>query len=182
MRTLFFALALSLILIFPGSALGDSIDYQGAGSLSQGTAAQFGSIRPGHVWEVVTQLIEIDNLTTGMIEHGILGTIDITSGTLFNCAHGLCFHGGSIDIDAVNNSSIFDSPFSGGTISVVNGISTLTAHFGGRVAAAVIRNNHDEFSSQALTRSSAPVPEAGTFLLLGTGLLALAGVWRKRLA
>lgn len=180
MRYVWLLILLTAFVCFPRLAHGDSIDFQGAGSLSAGTAVQFGSVRPGHVWEVMTTLVEIDNLTTGMIERGMLGTIDITSGTLFSCGANLCFHGGTLDIDAPNNSSIFDSQFSGGTITVVDGITTLNAHFGSRVAAALIRNGGGEFSSQALTRTSGPtVPEPSSYLLLGSGVLGL-GLLGKR--
>lgn len=179
MRVLLALLAVALILIFPLSALGDSVDYQGAGSLSLGTAQQFGSIRAGHVWEVGVQLIEIDDLTTRQVSSGNLGTLDVTSGSLSACSAGFCFTGGTLDIDDSHGHDIFLGKLVSGTISQTGG-KTIMSAFLSNGSTAVLKDNASTFSSQALiTTPRVGVPEPASSLLLGTGLVILSGLCRK---
>lgn len=161
-------------------AVADSIDYQGAGTLKNGTAIVTGSIAVGHVWSVTDQLLQIDDLTTGHDIVGHLGTITITTGTLSACSAGFCFAGGTLDIDGTHNNSIFDSTFSTGSISKSGGITALQA-FLSNGAATLIRDNKNSFSTQAVVHTPGVVPEPMSLILMATGLLAMGfAQWKVR--
>lgn len=173
-------LLVAVLLTFPAAALGDSIDYQGVGLLTNHTAFERGMIAAGHIWEAGDRLTQIIDLTTGHIVRGNLGIVDVTTGRLLPCAAGFCFAGGTLDIDSIHGGSIFDGNFSRGSIDVENGFVVLNAFFTNG-AAAVIRDHRNSFSTQALVRGvGAQVPEPATFALMGSGLVSLAFLWRKR--
>jgi len=169
---------LLVVILFSTLAAGDSIDYQAAGTLAAGTAHVAGALKRGHTWSVTDMLLQIDDLTTHKNQTGNLGSIDLTTGVLFKCAAGLCFHGGSLDIDGTHHNSIFDSAFSSGTVSFSKGTDIVNARMTNG-AAVVIKTKAGAFSTQALVQS-AVIPEPATLGLMGTGLLGLgfAG-WRK---
>lgn len=170
-----------VLLALVGFAAADSIDYAGAGSLSDHTASEFGSPTVGHAWSVTTVLVEIDNTTTGMVETGNLGLVTITTTTLSTCGTALCFSGGSLDIKAKNGSVIFDESFTNGTIlklgtntyfnaSLVNGGTTMIASLSGSFS-----------SDSVITTASSTVPESSSLFLLGSGLLGLWWIGREKL-
>jgi hypothetical protein len=169
----------ALIVFFCPVALADSVDYQGSGTLSAGTAFTMGMIAPGSFWEAGDRLVQIDDLTTGVIHTGNLGVLDVKTGTLFACASGLCFNGGSLDIDNLSNHDLFFGKLSSGTITTSGGKTILSAVLANG-ATTVINLKSGQFSSQALVQSHV-IPEPATMGLMGTGLslLGLIG-WKKR--
>lgn len=171
---------LTALVLFSGSTLADTIDYQGAGTLSNHTAFVAGAIRAGHSWEVGTELVQIENLTTGVNHTGNLGELDVTTGTLMHCASGLCFTGGTLDIDNLANKDLFLGTFKSGNISLQHGLATLSAVLANG-ATTVIRLNRNSFSSQALVSTHVGViPEPNALYLMGSGLVGLALLWRKK--
>jgi hypothetical protein len=162
------------ILALPALALADTIDYSGAGSLSAGTAVVSGKVAPGHTWGVLDNLIEIDNETTGVIQQGILGKVDIVTGTLSSCAQGLCFTGGDLDIRNSSGSVIFKGEFTSGTIAKISGNIFLNAVMANG-ATVLLEDTKGNFSSDStITTGHHVIPEPSTLGLLGLGLVSLA--------
>lgn len=166
-----------LVLAFAPVAVADSVDYQGAGNLLNGTAIVMGTIAANQTWSVTDQLLQIDDLTTGHDVIGHLGTITVSAGPLFACPAGFCFGSGTLDVDGTHGNSIADGTFFSGSISKVDGVTTLQG-FLNNGAATVIRDHGNSFSTQAIVHSPAMIPEPMPLVLMGTGLLAM-GIARK---
>jgi hypothetical protein len=162
---------LLLVLALSGLAFADSIDYASGGRGSDVTV--IGSITAGHSWSVTSDLLSIDDSSTGVLSQGPeLGTVDITSGTLFTCPSGLCFTGGSVLIKDETGGTIFTQTFSSGTITTSGGNTFLNANLpdGGT---AEIESAKGVFSSNTIVTVQT-TPEPASLALMGTGLLGLS--------
>jgi hypothetical protein len=140
-----------LALALPTAALADTIDYGNLGSIGGGTAIISGSATAGSTYSLTSQLVSILNVNTNALSQGALGWVNVTTGTLSACQSGLCFTGGTLV-----NASLGTL---GGSTQISLGVGSTGTVSGGTIV----------------------TPEPGTLGLLGTGLIGLAGIVRRKL-
>jgi hypothetical protein len=151
-----------LAIALPTAALASSIDYTNYGTVAANTATVTGT---------ATTSMTISSELTGINgTFGNLGTVTVTTGAI----SGGIFTGGTITI--VNSSSVtlFSSTLTGGTVTVI-GPNTFVAYTGPFVGGFQITNGNIVSGDTIVT------PEPSTLGLLGTGLVGLAGIVRRKL-
>lgn len=153
-----------LALALPTVALADSFDYGNVG----GTIS--GSNSAG--WTITSTLTTIQDITTNTLTTGTLGTVVFQTGTVT----GGTFSSGSITITATGGSVLFSGTFSGGTITTVGGVTFINANLACSGCGSV-----QIVASGGISGDTIVTPEPGTLGLLGTGLVGLAGIVRRKL-
>ena len=167
-----------LALALPTAALANSIDFTLGGSLGQiitttgspVTVGTSGSTTLGSTFSVTSALLDINALpATGfaVVSTGVIGA-------------GGSFTGGTISVWNTSNVLLFTGTFSG-TVTNSGGVITIQATPGGNPVLAgfnfvVAQTGHVSGDFDVLV-----TPEPGTLGLLGTGLIGLAGVVRRKL-
>jgi len=195
-RTLLMVL---LALALPMAAFaGSSVDFTNSGGTLSGSSA--GLTLTG------SELIAVNSPSLGLVT-GNLGTVTFSTGTLSSGSlqmGGTFGSGGSFDItgngSGVPNGTIFAGSFTGPVtwtlVTLANGThnytltGTLTGTWynGSTVDGATVQltiNTGRGFFNGSTTISSGDtnivVPEPGSLTLLGTGMLGLAGLLRRKL-
>jgi hypothetical protein len=168
-----------LALALPVAAAADTFDYANLGTLSGGTATITGSATAGSSLTLVSQLTNILNATTNVSSSGPLGWVNVTTGTLSACPAGLCFTGGTITITDTGGKVLFQGTFTGGTVASAGGFTFVNGNVGtvagtGQVTFGIGQNG-------TISGDTIVTPEPGTLGLLGTGLIGLAGLVRRKL-
>ncbi len=155
-----------LALALPTATLANSIgtnDYTNYGTVLGGTATVSGS---------ATTSLTISSTLTGINGTlGNLGTVTVTTGAI----SGGVFTGGSILIVNSSNVTLFSSTLTGGTVTVISGNTFVAYNLGGIVGGFQLTNGNIVSGDTIVT------PEPGTLGLLGTGLVGLAGIVRRKL-
>jgi hypothetical protein len=165
-----FLLAL-LALALPSVALADSIDFAFGGKLGT-SATTSGTAAASGTYSVSSSLLDINFAPAS-------GTVKVSTGTLSSCSAGLCFTGGTIDVWNSSNQLLFQGSF-GGTLTNSNGVITIHANDGGSPVVAgftFVASKGGSVSGDFTVTT----PEPGTLGLIGTGLIGLAGIARRKL-
>ncbi len=157
-----------LALALPTAALANIIDYSNSGSVALGTATITGSAASGQTLTLSSELIGIGATV------GNFGTVTVTTGVLVGSNGSFTFTGGSITIVDNTNNTLFAGTFTSGTVMVVNGFTNVSYFVGGLAGGFQIT------TGGVVSGDTIVTPEPGTLGLLGTGLVGLAGIVRRK--
>jgi len=165
-----------LALALPTATLASSIgvnDYGNSGVLGV-TAFTAGSIAAGQPYGIVSEWTSLAN-STG-VTTGNLGTVSVSTGLLVGSGGNFTFTGGTILIRNTSNVVVFSGTFNG-TLTSSNGVVTISYAPGG----VPIIGGFQISAAGLVSGDTIVTPEPGTLGLLGTGLVGLAGIVRRKL-
>jgi len=158
-----------LAIALPTAAMATTVDYGGFATTTPATVT--GSVSSGAVDLTFHQLSINGGASTA-------GTVDISITTAL--VGGVwTITGGTVTVMDASNATLFQGTFSGGTAFQSGGVLTISGVTTGGVTVAGVVN----LSGFGYFGSSDTVvtPEPGTLGLLGTGLVGLAGIVRRKL-
>jgi hypothetical protein len=165
-------LAIALPTVASASSIGVN-DYGNAGVLGV-SASTSGSIAAGQTYGITsvwTSLANSSGLTTGN-----LGTVSVTTGTLSGSGGNFTFTGGTVTIWNSSSVVVFSGTFNG-TLTSSNGVVAINYSPGG----VPIIGGFQISAAGVVSGNTIVTPEPGTLGLLGTGLVGLAGIVRRKL-
>jgi len=163
-----------LALALPTVALADSIlDFSTFGNSSNSSTS--GSATAGSTFGITSPLTEVNGVDT-------TGTLTVTTGTLMSCSSGLCFTNGTITASGYGTFT-FDGVVTtvtknGATSTKIN----VTPGSGNAIDGSdfVVTSSNGKINFVSGDVAVSTVPEPGTLGLLGTGLVGLAGIFRRK--
>jgi PEP-CTERM motif len=165
-----------LALALPTASLAGTIDYAGFGTSATGTASVVGTPTVGGSFTITLGMLSINggNFTSGV------GTSVITAPTLGTSCGAGCFNitGGTVNVWS-GGVNLFHGTFTSGTVTVSGSIMNVAGFLtNGSSVATVINLGRGGIIGSSDTLVT---PEPGTLGLLGTGLVGLAGLVRRKL-
>lgn len=166
-----------LALALPTAAMADTFDFGNAGTLGT-TASMTGSATAGGTITLSSVLTSIDD--NGVLTTGTLGTVTVTTGTLVATGTPgvFSFTGGSISVwSSSSNSFLFQGSFSGTVTVGAGGALQITYALNG----TPVVGGFQVTAAGVVSGDTIVTPEPGTLGLLGTGLVGLAGLVRRKL-
>lgn len=164
------ALLALLALALPIAALANTIDYGTGGIIGGSPAATVsGSIGSGKTVTVTSTITSVNFGPTGNY-----GTVTLTTGALTGAGSNWTFSSGSVTITTATGTQLFNI-----TNGFVFGTSLSNFMVGGSFSGG--GSSSFAFGSTVSGNTMAPVPEPSTLGLLGTGLVGLAGLARRKL-
>jgi hypothetical protein len=166
-----------LALALPTLALADSItDFEGFGTSAAGTATITGTVTSSQSLNITTALTGVNGVATS-------GTISWNTGALTGSGSSFTYSGGSLAIMS-GATTLFSGTFSSstpGTVTVTPVsilISGVLANGGGTETITIMKSGAFSVSADI---GVVTTPEPGTLGLIGTGLIGLAGLARRKL-
>ncbi len=166
-----------LAFALPTAVFADSItDFEGFGTSKAGTATLTGTATAGGSFDITTALTGINGVAT-------TGTISWTTGVLSGSGSSFTYTGGTLTIMS-GSTTLFSGTFSStvpGTVTVTPVsilISGVLANGGGTETITIKKGGAFTVSADI---GVVAAPEPGTLGLIGTGLIGLAGIARRKL-
>lgn len=161
-----FALALSTV------ASATTYNIVDGGSVALGVASFSGSATAGGTITITAPLVTVNG-------SGATGNLSFTTGTLTAAGGGVFdFNGGSLSL-TVGSSTVFTGTFSSGTVTVTGtNAYTISGTLSNGAGFITTIDTHGDVRGSGTVVVS---PEPGTLGLLGTGLIGIAGIVRRKL-
>lgn len=165
-----------LALALPVVAAADTLDFENAGPANSTTVQ--GTATAGSAITLTSNLDVIRDITTGT-KTNVDGTVVVSTGTLTAVAGNpgeFSFTGGTVTI-TLGSSTLFTGTFTSGNVVLLAG--------GGYDISGTLNNgtafNTELNAAGTISGDTIVTPEPGTLGLLGTGLVGLAGMVRRKL-
>ncbi|MGH9529457.1 MAG: PEP-CTERM sorting domain-containing protein [Terriglobales bacterium] len=175
-----------LALAVPMAAFADSISFTDSGTLGGGgNVTTSGSISGGNSY---TLNVPLTQFTDNGVTTATAGTVTLSTGTLTALGGVQFSFTGTLTVDDSSNSVLFTSSVTGGTIiHQANGAISINGLLGQGGVNNLLGTPGKGGSISVVgsgvadpSNSASVVPEPGTLGLLGTGLVGIAGLIRRR--